>query len=115
MNYSALYDEVNVTIKSTKKAKKATKTSVTRFELKDMVCNDEFTSNYSGIDIRISDLEKKNYVGNLLITGRNLHTMAIRGARSYKKALEYSMEKWDIETLEPKKSGETVEDVIEYV
>ena len=25
------------------------------------------------------------------------------------------MEKWDIETLEPKKSGETVEDVIEFV
>ena len=41
--------------------------------------------------------------------------MAIRGARAYKKALAFSKDKWDIDTLEPKKSGETMQDCIEYV
>ena len=54
-------------------------------------------------------------MGKQLITGRNLHAMAIRGARAYKKALAFSTHKWDRVTMQPKKSGETIEDVIEYV
>ena len=41
--------------------------------------------------------------------------MAIRGARAYKKALAFSTHKWDSVTMQPKKSGETLDDVIEYV
>ena len=40
--------------------------------------------------------------------------MAKRGVRANKKALAYSREKWDINTLEPKKSGDDMEDVIKY-
>ena len=86
-----------------------------RMMLKNRVSNDAHTSYYSGIDIRYSDLEKKNRVGKQLITGRNLHAMAIRGVRAYKKALAYSKDKWDMDTLEPRKSGETIDDCIKYV
>ena len=54
-------------------------------------------------------------VGKQLITGRNLHAMAIRGARAYKKALAFSTHKWDKVTMKPKKSGETLDDVIDYI
>lgn len=115
VNYSALYEEEEVLIKSKKKSQKATKASITRMKLKAMISNNSHASFYSGTDIRFSDLEKKNRIGKQLITGRNLHAMAIRGVRAYKKALAYSKDKWDMETLEPKKSGETIDDCIEYV
>ena len=41
--------------------------------------------------------------------------MAIRGARAYKKALLFSSHKWDGRTMAQKKSGETIDDVVEYV
>ena len=63
MNYLSLYDEIDVTIKGKKKANKAAKTSVTRFKLKPIICNDESTSYYSGIDIRFEDLERKIGLG----------------------------------------------------
>ena len=58
---------------------------------------------------------RNDRVGKQLITRRNLHALALRGVRAYKKALAYSKDKWDMVTLEPKKSGETIQDVIEYV
>ena len=54
-------------------------------------------------------------VGKQLITGRNLHSMAIRGARAYKKALAFSTHKWDKVKMKPKESGDNLDDVIEYV
>ena len=50
---------------------------------------------HSGSDIRWEDLEKKNRTGVLLVGGRNLHNLAAKGSRCYKKALAYSVDKWD--------------------
>ena len=41
--------------------------------------------------------------------------MAQKGARDYKKALAFCLNKWNIEKLEPKYSGDSIDDVIEYV
>ena len=115
LNYSGLYEEVSLIVKKKKASSKASKRTSLSFKLKDMVSNNSSRVFYSGTDIRYEDLEKKNRVGNQLITGRNLHAMAVRGARAYKKDLAYSKDKWNMVSLEPKKSGETIEDVIEYV
>lgn len=69
---------------------------------------------YSGIDIRYPDLENKNRVGKQLITGHNLHSMALRGVRAYEKALAFSKDECYMETLEPIKSGDTIENYIKY-
>ena len=114
LNYCALYEEMDVTVKK-KNDSTGSKTTAVSFKLKDIVTNDRSRLYYSGTDIRYEYLEKKIRVGNQLITGRNLHAMAVRGARAYKKALAYSKDKWNMVSLEPKKSGETIEDVIEYV
>ena len=50
-----------------------------------------------------------------MVTVQNLHAMAIRGARAYKKSLVFSTHKWDHVTMAHKKSRETMEDVVEYV
>ena len=53
--------------------------------------------------------------GSVLISGRNLHDLATKGAREYKKALAFNEHKWDSVQMKPKHSGDTVEDCIEYV
>jgi len=83
--------------------------------LKDMVTNNSSRVFVSGTDIQYEDLEKKNRVGKQTKNGRNLHGMVVRGTRAYKKALAYSKDKWEMVTLEPKKSGKTIEDVIDNV
>jgi len=80
-----------------------------------MVTRDSSRVFVSGTDIGYEDLEKKSCVGKQQITSRNLHAMIVRGSRTYKKALAYSTDKWDMVTLEPKKSGDTIEEVIEYI
>ena len=62
LNYCALYEEVDVTVKK-KKAKKASTTTAISFKLKDMVTNNSSRVFLSGTDIRYEDLEKKNRVG----------------------------------------------------
>ena len=114
LNYRDMYDSVSVKV-TKKKTSKSSTPSATRFKLKDILSNNSSRSFYCGEDILYSDLEKKNKVGKQLITGRNLHAMAIRGARAYKKALAFSTHRWDSVTMQPKKSGETLDDVIEYV
>ena len=41
--------------------------------------------------------------------------MAKKGLREYRKALSFTKDKWDLKKHEPKESGTTVDDVIEYV
>ena len=83
--------------------------------MKDIVTSNSSRLFLSDTDIRYEDLEKKSCVGKQQITGRNLYVMAVRGAKAYKKALAYLKDKWDMVMLEPKKSGETIEDIIEYI
>lgn len=70
---------------------------------------------HSGSGVRWEDLEKKNRTGALLVGSRNLHDLAAKGSRCFKKTLAHSIEKWDDKTMEPKESGWSVDDVIEHV
>ena len=69
---------------------------------------------YCGDDITQQDLEKRNRTGNQLMTGRNMLDLCIRGVKNYKKALAFCGHKWDFETSEPKKSGDSIEDIVMY-
>ena len=60
----------------------------------------------AGIDITSSDLEKRNRTGTQL---------AKKGTGNYCKALAYASKKIDLDTLQCKESGTTVDDVIDYV
>ena len=41
--------------------------------------------------------------------------MAKRGTREFRKAMSFTKDKWDFKKNEPKESGTSVDDVIEYV
>lgn len=76
----------------------------------------DLNNNYgAGKEINVRDLEKKLLSGPLLITGRSLRTMAQKGMKNFKKALAFAYKKWDRTKNSPKDSGDTVDDVIEYV
>ena len=109
--YRTLYDEVEVT--TTKKKDNVLNTK--RLKLKKIVTHDAHHDYYCGTNILTEELEKKNKTGPVLVGGRNLHDMAIRGVRSYRKALAYCQQKWDIDKLEARESGWSQDDVIEYV
>ena len=70
---------------------------------------------YSDHDIRVDNLEKKNRTGSQLITGRNLLALAVRGVKTYKKALSFCADKWDLDRNQPLDSGTTIEDCVMYV
>ena len=70
---------------------------------------------HSGSGVRWEYLEKKNRTCALLVGSRNLHDLAAKGSRCFKKTLAHSIEKWDDKTMEPKESGWSVDDVIEHV
>ena len=59
VNYSALYEEEDVIVKSKKKSNRATKTPIIRIKLKDIISNNPHASYYSGTGIRFSNLEGK--------------------------------------------------------
>ena len=80
-----------------------------------MITQDTSRDYYSDHDIRVEDLEKKNRTGAQLITGRNLVSLAVRGVKTYKKALAFCAHKWNLDTNEPLDSGYKIEDCVEYV
>ena len=61
------------------------------------------------------DLEKKNRTGDQLLSGRQILDMAKRGTKAYRKALAFASRKWDIEKGGPKESGNSINDIIEFV
>ena len=89
--------------------------TVKRLRLKVILSRDRSRNYYTGRDIRADDLEKKNRTGSLLITGRNLLDLAVKGSKYYKKAVAFNTHKWDSSKMEPKESGDSLEDCIEYV
>lgn len=111
LNYKDMFEEENVVITS----KKTTTSSVVKYCLKTSLSRDQSRKYYVGEDILAPDLEKKNRSGALLVSGRNLLDMALRGIKCYKKALAFCLQKWDMEKMVCKKSGDTVEDVIDHV
>ena len=76
---------------------------------------DKCRTYYSDFDITLADLEKRNCTGEQLICGTNLLDLAKKGVRCYKKALAFCLHKWDSEKMIPRHSGDSVDDVINYV
>ena len=111
INYRDLYDEVIVKCKN----KQDTMADIITYRLKKVITQDLSRDYYSNRDIRVEDLEKKNRTGSQLITGRNLVSLAVKGVKTYKKALSLCAHKWDLDTNEPLESGDKIEDCVEYV
>ena len=70
-----------------------------------------------GKDIFQSDLERryKNKHQKQLVTGQQLHSFGQKGCSYFWKALCFTNHVWDMNTHSPKKSGQTIDDVIYYV
>ena len=68
-----------------------------------------------GIDINHIDLEKSLRTGKALLSGRKILDMARRGVKSYKKALSFCSHKWDLKKGAPIESGDSIDDIVEYV
>ena len=80
LNYRDLYELVNAKV-TKKKASKQTIPSTSKYKLEEILTNYSSRSYFYGEDILHLDLEEKKKSGPTLVTGRNLHAMAIRGAR----------------------------------
>ena len=93
VNYLELYDEEEVLVKSKKKSKKNNQ----NFDQKDE------TEGHNMQQFTYFVLQWYWHLFFGFGKKENLNAMAIRGARAYKKALAYSKDKWDIETLEQNK------------
>ena len=98
-----------------KHQKKANVDEVRVHRLKKVFSGRDGRVHHSSTDVRWEDIEEKNRTDALLIGGPNLHDLAAKGSRCFKKALAYSMENWDNKTMETKESGWSVDDVIEHV
>ena len=66
-------------------------------------------------DINVGDLERMFKNKRALVSGRQLLSIATRGAAFFRKAVIFALHKWDPVMMSPKKSGTTLDDVIYYV
>ena len=87
----------------------------TKYVLKSILARGMKRSFVAGDDISVTDLEKKSRSSPELIVGRALLETAKRGIKHYRKALAYASRKFDLDTMQCKESGTTIDDVIEYV
>ena len=110
-SYRELYD--GSTVVSTNK--NDSMEDITENTLKDCYTAGSNIKFRSGIDITSLDLERRFLTGKQLITGRKLIEMARDGVKNYKKALSFCDIKYNSKTQTCINSGDTVQDVIEYV
>ena len=113
--YAALYDSKTAPVASKKQKTEKKKDSPVQYYLKhslSRVANQQF---FQHLDINVGNLERKLRTGKAILHGRQLETMAKKGLKHYRKALCFTKDKWDFKTNEPKMSGTTVDDVINYV
>ena len=73
--YRDLFEEETIT----NAKKKADLNDVMMLRLKQALSRDKTRVSYSGSNIRHDGLKKKNRTGFLLIAGRNLYDLAVRG------------------------------------
>ena len=69
----------------------------------------------AGIEITADNLEKNIVNATLLVTGRSLYGTSKNRFSYYRKAPSIATKKWDLKIKEPKESGTTSDDVIEFV
>ena len=98
---------------------KKTKTKRSVLHLKESLLLDNSRGYIVGRDIKAEDLERKFSSSSLktlkLVTRRQLHTYAKNAMANYQKALAYSKHVWNMDTMEKKDSGNTLDDVLLYV
>ena len=109
--YRDFYESIHAVATS----KESSDRDITSLILKPSLTLNKFQTYRAGIDINHLLLEKKNLTGNQLITGRTLLGLARKGAQNFWKANSFAEEKWDVKKGEPKESGNTIEDVVNYV
>ena len=73
------------------------------------------TDYIAGVDILLSELEKKTRSNKQLVTGRNLLDIANRNITKHRKAIAFASHLWDLDTNTPIDSGTKEADCIEYV
>ena len=113
-NYKDMYD-VDDTQAVVSKTDSADAESRLVYSLKTCLHRDDTRKYYANIEITVRDLEKKGRNGKQLVSGRNLLDMAKKGTANYRKALSFAVKKFDLEKMEVIDSGNSIEDVIEFV
>ena len=113
--YKEFFEKKTTPTTGRKSSTKKKKSPLTSYYLKESLSRDDSRLYYRDSDITFRDLEKKNRTGNAILNGRQLTDMAKRGACEFRKAMGYTKDKWDFKKNEPKESGMTVDDVIDYV
>ena len=114
--YREIFDLEEVTEAITSKASQTTSLSQQpKMTLKLNLSRDKSRMYYANKDILRSDLEKKSRNGKQLVSGRSILEMAKKGTAYYRKALSFASKKFDLEKMAVIESGNSIEDVIEYV
>ena len=113
--YRELYDVNAMEEPVLSKSDDADAESRISLSLKSSLIRNKSRTYYAKIDICKSDLEKKGRNGKQLVSGRNLLDMAKKGTANYRKALSFAVKKFDLEKMDVIESGNSIDDVIEYV
>ena len=113
--YKELYDIAEDSDAITSKSSIGDSNTRSRVTLKVELSRNKSVLLFTGKDITRSDLEKKGRNGKQLVSGRNILDMGKRGLANYRKALSFASKKFDLEYLTVLESGNSIEDVIEYV
>ena len=114
-NGSSGYEDFYESIHAVATSKESTNHDITSLILKPSLTLNKFQSFRAGSDVNHLLLEKKNLTGNQLITGRTILGMAKKGAQNFRKANSFAEEMWDVKKNEPKHSGHTIDDTVNYV
>ena len=112
--YKDLYDAVDSETVLSKSDNTDAESRIS-LSLKANLYRDSSRTYFANVDILPVDMEKKGRNGKQLVTGRNLLDMAKKGTANYRKALSFAVKKFDLDKMEVLESGNSVEDVIEYV
>ena len=114
--YKDLYDlEENTDAITSKSSQSTLASQVPKLSIKINLSRDKFRRYYADKDIIRTDLEKKSRNGKQLVSGRSLLEMAKKGTAYYRKALAFTHKKFDLDKMSVIESGNSIEDVIEYV
>ena len=114
--YKDLYDlEENTDAITSKSSQSTLASQVPKLSIKINLSRDKSRRYYADKDIIRTDLEKKSRNGKQLVSGRSLLEMAKKGTAYYRKALALTHKKFDLDKMSVIESGNSIEDVIEYV
>lgn len=105
-------DEQNVTSRS---SQSNVENHQPKLYLKSELTRDYSRTYFANKHIIRSDLEKRTRNGKQLVSGRSILETAKKGTAYYRKALSFACKKFDLDKMTVIESGNTIQDVIEYV